>query len=89
MGSAIASSNDPSGAVYYPGNLRNNFVFNDLTHPGSITAIRVEGTKISTEQRINNLTKELVLEDKKLTILDSTQSEIFWEDTRSLKGCLN
>ena len=85
MGSAIASSNDPSGAVYYPGNLRNNFVFNDLTHPGSITAIRVEGTKISTEQRINNLTKELVLEDKKLTILDSTQSEIFWEDTRSLK----
>ncbi len=86
MGSAIASSNDPSGAVYYPGNLRNNFVFNDLTHPGSITAIRVEGTKISTEQRINNLTKELVLEDKKLTILDSTQSEIFWEDTRSLKA---
>ena len=86
MGSAIASSNDPSGAVYYPGNLRNNFVFNDLTHPGSITAIRVEGTKISTEQRINNLAKELVLEDKKLTILDSTQSEIFWEDTRSLKA---
>ena len=86
MGSAIASSNDPSGAVYYPGNLRNNFVYNDLTHPGSITAIRVEGTKISTEQRINNLTKELVLEDKKLTILDSTQSEIFWEDTRSLKA---
>ena len=86
MGSAIASSNDPSGAVYYPGNLRNNFVFNDLTHPGSITAIRVEGTKISTEQRINNLTKELVLEDKKLTILDRMQSEIFWEDTRSLKA---
>ena len=86
MGSAIASSNDPSGAVYYPGNLRNNFVFNDLTHPGSITAIRVEGTKISTEQRINNLAKELVLEDKKLTILDSTQSEIFWEDTRALKA---
>ena len=52
MGSAIASSNDPSGAVFYPENLRNNFVFNDLTHPGSITAIRVEGTKISLEQRI-------------------------------------
>ncbi len=86
MGSAISSSNDPSGAVYYPGNLRNNFVFNDLTHPGSITAIRVEGTKLSTEQRINNLIKELVLENKKLTILDSNQSEIFWEDTRSLKA---
>ena len=85
MSSAIATSNDPSGAVYYPANFRNNFVFNDLTHPGSITAIRVEGTKISTNQRIDNLLKELSLMDKKLTILDSTQSEIFWEDTRNLK----
>ena len=59
MGSALSSSNDPSGAVFYPENLRNNFVFNDLTHPGSITAIRVEGTKISTEQRINNLIKRI------------------------------
>tara|TARA_B100000700_G_scaffold220062_1_gene242234 strand:+ start:1 stop:1257 length:1257 start_codon:yes stop_codon:yes gene_type:complete len=85
MGSAIASSNDPSGVVFYPSNLRNNFVFNDLTHPGSITAIRVEGTKVSTEQRIGNLIKDLALTEKKITILDSTQSEIFWEDTRSLK----
>ncbi len=89
MGSSISSSNDPSGATFYPGNLRNNFVYNDLTYPGSITAIRVEGTKLSTEQRINNLTKDLALEDKKLTILDSTQSEIFWEDTRSLKAFSN
>ena len=68
IGSAIASSNDPSGAVFYPANLRNNFVFNDLTHPGSITAIRVEGTKAATEQRINNLIQDLVLVDKKITI---------------------
>ena len=60
MGSAISSSNDPSGAVYYPSNLRGNFVFNDLTHPGSITALRVEGTKLSTSQRINNLMNDLV-----------------------------
>ncbi len=85
MSSALASSNDPSGAIYYPSNLRNNFVFNDLTHLGSITALRVEGTKISTKQRIDNLIKDLALEDKKLTILDNTQSEIFWEDTRALK----
>ena len=85
MGSAIASSNDPSGVVFYPGSLRNNFVFNDLTHPGSITAIRIEGTKVSTEQRVNNLFENLVLKDKQTTILDSTQSEIFWEDTRALK----
>ena len=85
MGSAIASSNDPSGVVFYPDSLRNNFVFNDLTHPGSITAIRVEGTKTSTEQRINNLIENLSLIDKNITVLDSIQSEIFWEDTRSLK----
>ena len=85
MGSAISSSNDPSGAVFYPENLRNNFVFNDLTHHGSITALRVEGTKISTEQRVNNLIKDLSLLDKNITVLDSIQSEIFWEDTRALK----
>ena len=85
MGSAITSSNDPSGIVFYPDSLRNNFVFNDLTHPGSITAIRVEGTKTSTEQRINNLIEDLSLIDKNITVLDSVQSEIFWEDTRSLK----
>ena len=85
MGSAIASSNDPSGVVFYPASLRSNFVFNDLTHPGSITAIRVEGTKTSTEQRINNLIENLSLIDKNITVLDNIQSEIFWEDTRSLK----
>ena len=65
------------------------FVFNDLTHPGSITAIRVEGTKISVEQRIENLKQDLSLKDKKLTILDRIQSEIFWEDSRSLKVLSN
>ncbi len=85
IGSAISSSNDPTGAIFYPSNLRNNFVFNDLTHKGSITAIRIEGTQISVKQRVENLIDNLSLKDKKLTILDSTQSEIFWEDTRSLK----
>ena len=85
MGSAISSSNDPSGAVFYPNSLRDNFVFNDLTHPGSIPAIRVEGSMTSTEQRINNLIQDLSLIDKNITVLDSVQSEIFWEDTRSIK----
>jgi len=85
MGSSMSSSNDPSGVVFYPGSLRNNFVFNDLTHQGSITAIRIEGTKTSAEQRINNLFSNLSLEETKTTILDNTQSEIFWEDTRALK----
>ena len=86
MSTALSSSNEASGAVYYPENLRNNFVFNDLTHPGSITAIRVEGTKTSTKQRVTNFFSDLALEGKKTTILDNIQSEIFWEDTRSLKA---
>ena len=85
MGSAISSSNDPSGAIFYPSNFRKEFVFNDLTHKGSITAIRVEGTKISVTQRVENLINDLVLKDKNLTILDNIQSEIFWQDTRALK----
>ena len=86
MSSALSSSNDASGAVYYPENLRSSFVFNDLTHSGSITAIRVEGTKTSTKQRVTNFFSDLALEGKKTTILDNIQSEIFWEDTRSLKA---
>ena len=40
---------------------------------------------MSTEQRINNLIEGLSLIDKNITVLDSVQSEIFWEDTRKLK----
>jgi len=85
MGSALSSSHDPSGAVFYPEHFRNNFIFNDLTHPGSITGIRVEGTKISTDKRIDNLFEDLSMRNHKTTILDNTQSAIFWEDTRALK----
>ena len=31
MNSAIATSNDPSGAIFYPANLRNNFIYNDTS----------------------------------------------------------
>ena len=55
MGSAYHHQTIHQGQYFTHENLRNNFVFNDLTHPGSITAIRVEGTKISTKQRIENL----------------------------------
>jgi len=85
MGSALNSSNDPSGAVFYPENFRNSFSFNDLTYPGSITAIRLEGTSGSVDQRIKNFYNQWSLNEKKTTILDKAQSVIFWEDTRSLK----
>ena len=39
----------------------------------------------SIDQRLNKLIKDLKLEDKKLDILAPDQSEIFWDETRSLK----
>ena len=37
------------------------------------------------KQRIENLIEDLSLRDKKLAILDLTQSEIFWEVARSIE----
>ena len=85
MGSALNSSNDPSGVVFYPENFRKSFIFNDLAYPGSITGIRLEGTSGSIDQRIKNFYNQWSLNEKKTTILDKAQSIIFWENTRSLK----
>ena len=56
---SLSSSSDPSGAVFYPENFRSFFTFNDLTFSGPITAIRMEGSSLSIDHRINKLTKEL------------------------------
>ena len=82
---ALGSSTDPSGGVFYPEYFRNQFTFNDLTTEGPITAIRIEGSKLSVDERINQLLEELNVSSKEISILDSTQSNIFWENTRSLK----
>ena len=82
---ALGSSTDPSGGVFYPEYFRNQFTFNDLTIEGPITAIRIEGSKLSVDERINQLLKELNVSTKEISILDSSQSNIFWENTRCLK----
>ena len=82
---ALGSSTDPSGGVFYPEYFRNQFVFNDLTTEGPITAIRIEGSKLSVDERINKLLKELNVSRKEISILESSQSNIFWENTRCLK----
>ena len=82
---ALRSSTDPSGGVFYPEYFRNQFTFNDLTTEGPITAIRIEGSKLSVDERINQLLKELNVSSKEISILDSSQSNIFWENTRCLK----
>ena len=81
---ALSSSCDPSGAAFYPEFFQDHFTFNDLTTRGPITAIRIEGSKLSIDERIKQLTNELSLEKKEISILDPEQSNIFWEKTRSL-----
>ena len=86
---ALGSSTDPSGGVFYPEYFRSQFIFNDLTTGGPITAIRIEGSKLSVDERINQLLKELNISGKEISILDSSQSNIFWENTRRLKVFTN
>ena len=94
LNEAISTSNDISGATFLPKdssvkgckmNIENTFKLNDLKQEGSITAIRVEGSKNSIEQRIQNLTNELKIENLNISLLATYQSEIFWNKIKSLE----
>ena len=91
---AISSSNDISGATFLPLQTENNgcvmdiektFKLNDLKHGGSFTAIRIEGSKTSIEQRIQNLIDDLKIKDFNISILETYQSEIFWNKIKNLE----
>ncbi|SVC46676.1 uncharacterized protein METZ01_LOCUS299530, partial [marine metagenome] len=91
---SISSSHDVSGAVFFPNdlkipgcvmNIENTFKLNDLKHEGSITAIRIEGSKNSIDQRIVNLIKELQIVNINTSILEIHQSEIFWNKVKILE----
>ena len=94
LNKAISSSNDISGAVILPNdstmpgsklNIHKTFQLNDLKHDGSITAIRIEGSKNSIDYRIKNLIKELQIINSNISILEVNQSEIFWNKIKSLE----
>ena len=91
---AISSSNDISGAIFLPKepkvpgcvmNIEKTFKLNDLKHEGSITAIRIEGSKNSIDQRIENLINELKIINLNVSILQTHQSEIFWNKVKNLE----
>ena len=91
---AISSSNDVSGAIFLPKepevfgcvmNIEKTFQLNDLKQEGSITAIRIEGSKNSTDQRIKNLISELKIYNFNISILETYQSEIFWNKVKSFE----
>lgn len=91
---SISSSNDVSGAVFFPNdvkasgcimNIENTFKLNDLKHNGSIAAIRIEGSKNSIDQKMENLIKELQIINLNISILELHQSEIFWNKVKTLE----
>ena len=85
LGQSLSSSTDPSGGVFYPDYFGKNFILNDLTHEGGLTAIRIEGPTNSVDQRIERLSKELSLLSQEILILDTEQSGIFWNRTKNLE----
>ena len=91
---AISSSNDISGAAFFPiepkvpgcvMNIEKTFKLNDLKYGGSLTTIRIEGSKKSINLRIQNLIDELKIVNFDISILDTYQSEIFWNKVKSLE----
>ena len=91
---ATNSSNDISGATFLPTepectgsemNIGETFKLNDLKYEGSLTAIRIEGSKNSVVERLQNSKDELKIIDYDISILETYQSEIFWNRVKNLE----
>ena len=91
---SISSSNDVSGAIFLPNdskvrgcemNIEKTFTLNDLKQKGSLTAVRIEGSKKSVEKRVENLVNELEIANLNISVLETLQSEIFWNKVKSLE----
>ncbi len=84
----LNSSSEISGSMYLPLDPKNKsdeiFKFNDLKHGGPYIAIRVGGSEKSIEEKIDNLSTELELNNK-TSILDYHQSDLFWKKVNNLE----
>jgi glycolate oxidase FAD binding subunit len=88
------SSSEVSGAAFVPEEPKDEnyfknrdkiFKFNDLDFKGSFLAFRVEGDKVSINEKIKSLTKELQLNTFNTFLLDTYQSEPFWKKINNLE----
>jgi len=91
---AISSSADVSGAVFLPihpvcndceMSVEKTFKLNDLKNLGSLTALRIEGTKKSVNKRMESLKLFLNVNEKNTSTLDTFQSKIFWKKIKNLE----
>ena len=89
-----SSSSEVSGAVYIPEEPQDEsydhnremvFKFNDLENKGAFVALRIDGDKISIDEKIKALTDELELNKLNTTILDVHQSTPFWIKINNLE----
>jgi len=94
LANAISSSNEVSGASFLPTeplckkcemNIENVFKLNDLKYAGSITALRLEGSRQSINKRAENLKKELKIQELDTSELETLQSKIFWDKVKNLE----
>ena len=85
----INSSSEVSGSMYLPLDSNNKsdeiFKFNDIKYSAPYIAIRADGSEKSIEERINNLSFELELNNNKTSILDYNQSDLFWKKVNNLE----
>ena len=89
-----SSSSEITGAVFLPDepddsmfikNKETIFRFNDLDFTGSYLALRLEGDKVSINEKTKKITKELELNKFKIAILDNYQSSPFWKKINNLE----
>ena len=90
----LGSSNEISGATYIPDEPKSKkfdlnksrvFKFNDLNNDGPFLAIRLEGDRVSVQERLKDISKELELKKYKTSILDNHQSVPFWTKVNNLE----
>jgi len=90
----LSSSNEISGAVYmsvepnnknYTKNIEKIFKFNNLKSEEPFVAVRIEGSKKSIDERIQDISQELQTNKMKTSILDFYQSKLFWEKINNLE----
>ena len=90
----LSSSNEISGAVYIPvepnnknytKNIEKIFKFNNLKSEEPFVAVRIEGSKKSIDERIQNISQELQIKKMKTSMLDFYQSKLFWEKINNLE----
>ena len=89
-----SSSSEITGAIFLPDepddsmfikNKETIFKFNDLDFTGSYLALRLEGDKVSINEKTKKITKELDLNKFKIAILDNYQSSPFWKKINNLE----